>query len=821
MTTAHESSLETWKPLVDVSSYDLSPALRINERQALATLPHRSRITDRHMASIHEHCARLITPIEEVLRVANPGAIYRQRTVARQLLVEVLKRDQPYWTWRSDEWSAAIRDAVKDHRRAFHAVAYLIAGQRNLQGIVQSCDRRRFAHSVLGRDVVEATRQLVEKVLSTWGFGARGSLTLVGVTLYDLMLLCGSPRLDDLTSDVITEFYTSDLPERFRFGTRLVVRYLVAAGILATSPIPLDAMGRALRPSHVTATTEGAPPEWVDWCQRWRRTSTLAPKTRSAHYFQLMKVGRWLASEHPEWTDPGAWTRVHAAEWVAAVCSMLVGQWTRPGETAHVRDHLGAPLRPGTKVARISALRTFFRDCQEWGWIPIRFDPNRALATPRSIYALMGPDPRVIADDIWAKLLWAGLNLTPEDVGRSTRTGFYQYPFELVRAVAILWLFSGLRANEIVRLPVGCIRWQRDGAAPDGVESPDGHVVCLLDVPVGKTSAAFTKPVDRVVGDALAAWETLRPSQPLAVDLKTGGTVNYLFSVRGRRISLNFITRSVINALCRKANVPKSDARGAITSHRGRSTIATQLYNAREPMSLFELMAWLGHRSPRSTQAYAKITPTTLAKAYTDAGYFERNRRVIEVLLDRDAVRTGGAAAGVPWQYYDLGHGYCTYDFFSQCPHRMACARCDFYVPKQSAEGGLLEAKTNLQRMLVQIPLTDDERAAVEADHAAVDRLFERLADVPTPAGPTPRALAAPRLAVPLPVVPTPRSLPSDTPAEHPKEPSHADLLDANDQTQRAIATIPVTDDEKAAIEDDGAAVARLLEGLADVPTPP
>ena len=105
-----------------------------------------------------------------------------------------------------------------------------------------------------------------------------------------------------------------------------------------------------------------------------------------------------------------------------------------------------------------------------------------------------------------------------------------------------------------------------------------------------------------------------------------------------------------------------------------------------------------------STQHYAKITPTTLAKAYTDAGYFARNVRTIEVLIDRDAVASGAAAAGEPWQHYDLGHGYCTYTFFEQCPHRMACARCDFYTPKDSSKAQLLEAKDNLQRMLAVHP---------------------------------------------------------------------------------------------------------------------
>ncbi|MFH9970186.1 hypothetical protein ACH4PR_55010 [Streptomyces mirabilis] len=71
----------------------------------------------------------------------------------------------------------------------------------------------------------------------------------------------------------------------------------------------------------------------------------------------------------------------------------------------------------------------------------------------------------------------------------------------------------------------------------------------------------------------------------------------------------------------------------------------------------------------------------------------------------------------------------------------MACARCDFYTPKDSSKGQLLEAKDNLQRMLATIPLTDEERAAVDDGQTALDQLLERLANVPTPSGPTPRQL--------------------------------------------------------------------------------
>ncbi|WP_329537172.1 hypothetical protein OG568_52600 (plasmid) [Streptomyces sp. NBC_01450] len=113
----------------------------------------------------------------------------------------------------------------------------------------------------------------------------------------------------------------------------------------------------------------------------------------------------------------------------------------------------------------------------------------------------------------------------------------------------------------------------------------------------------------------------------------------------------------------------------------------------------------------------------------------------LEVLVDRNAVTSGAAASGEPWQYFDLGHDWCTYCFFEQRQRRMAYAWCDFYTPKDSSEGHPFEAKENLQRMLASIPLTDDKRTAVVDGQAAVDALLERLVDVPTPAGPTPRDL--------------------------------------------------------------------------------
>ena len=244
----------------------------------------------------------------------------------------------------------------------------------------------------------------------------------------------------------------------------------------------------------------------------------------------------------------------------------------------------------------------------------------------------------------------------------------------------------------------------------------------------------------RIVGEAVAAWEALRPAQLPFRDRKTGQAVHYLFAWRGRRLGEQYLNHVLIPLLCRKAGVSRRDARGNITSHHARSAIANQLFNAKEPMTLFELKAWLGHASLETTQHHVTVSPTRLAKSFADADYFRRNVRMVEVLIDQEAVSRGAAAAGAPWLYYDLGHGYCTYDYFEQCPHRMACARCSFYLPKGSKQAHLLEGQANLRRMLQEIPLRDEERAAVEEGVAAHEHLLARLAATPPPDGGPPPA---------------------------------------------------------------------------------
>jgi len=77
----------------------------------------------------------------------------------------------------------------------------------------------------------------------------------------------------------------------------------------------------------------------------------------------------------------------------------------------------------------------------------------------------------------------------------------------------------------------------------------------------------------------------------------------------------------------------------------------------------------------------------------------------------------------------------------------MACARCPYYRPKDSLKEQLVEGQANLMRMLEFVTLTEDERLLVSEGIELHQALIERLADVPTPAGPTPRELQTSRQA--------------------------------------------------------------------------
>ena len=257
--------------------------------------------------------------------------------------------------------------------------------------------------------------------------------------------------------------------------------------------------------------------------------------------------------------------------------------------------------------------------------------------------------------------------------------------------------------------------------------------VCLLDIPVHKTGRAFTKPVDPLVGEAITAWEAVRPAQPDLFDPKTGEQVQFLFCCRAKRLSKTYLNHTLIPALCQRAGVPRSDARGSISSHRARSTIASQLFNAHEPMTLFELQAWLGHQSPATTQHYVLTSPTKLTQAYKDAGYFSRNVRAIEVLIDRMPLPAERQRVAHPGDTMISDTVGAAMNFLINVHIVWLALVVTSMFPKIQSVELWLQTRDSLLRMLQEIPLSDEEKAAVDGDVQAFNRLLESLKEVPTP----------------------------------------------------------------------------------------
>lgn len=758
-----------WSWPLEVSQYDRSPNLRQEEYETFVDLFEQSHGQLRQPAK--DLLKRLVDPLEDALRTVHaPGDV--SLATIRLVCIEMYERKCAFWAWSVDDWIAILGPNATAFSQRYHwngfrhhparaylpCIAYLLKTTPDVWRLCEHGQLSRLAQRCFGKTIISDGIERLRTLLRSWGYQQQQRESFDACVSY-LLLRNGSPHLEDLTGELIEQAaQTCSLPCVQNYVSQ-ITRALCELGLIKSTLLE-----KRQDKVMVSGTDGSVSPEWLSWCQRWLKQSPL--QNADALYYPLLKVGRWLQVHHPEITSPGEWTYEITLEFVAAVSQMKIGEWSSPQHDFHLQTaRIGQPLRPRAKARMIHCMRVFLRDCQEWQWIAIRLNPDRVLRTPRAIAKLTGPDPRIVDKHVWAKVLWAAMNLEAKDLPQA-RTG-QVYPIEMMRALAAVWGFAALRSDEIARLRVGCVRWQyEDVMIPETGEILPKDATCFLDIPVNKTETAYTKPVHPLVGKRINEWEQIRPKeQPKALDRKTSEPVQYLFSYRGKRLSKNYINESLIFYLCQKAGIPDEDSRGRITSHRARATIASMLYNAKMPLDIYQLQQYLGHKRLSSTQSYVAVDPTKLAYQVAKAGYLEQNLATIEVLLDQDAVRNGAAARGEPWKYYDLGHGYCLNDFWSECKHRMACARCPFYRPKESLAEGLLEGQANLLRMLEFVQLTEEEKLLVTEGVDLHQALIERLADVPTPAGLTPQELEAQRQAetmvVPLEQVKRARKKPS------------------------------------------------------------
>ncbi|EBY6851867.1 integrase [Salmonella enterica subsp. enterica] len=684
--------------------YNLHADLSSEQKEALST---------RHKRSCNYgssgSLSPLITPLLDI--AANSGTRDKlTRTVIMAMLTEMQNAGQPCWNWQKDRW-ISLFDKYHRGKPLMMAFAYHLGPFASPLQIPHEDTLSLYARAIYGSEMFSYQLNRLSKALISLGYAPRHLRHAISSPLGLLMLLNDNPHLENMTTELLWQAQ--------QYHNKYISKHV---GKISHGLAALGIIANPIRMRNYTEwnekPVENISPEWVVWCRRWRETSVLRPRTRENQYSFILRCGLWLAKAHPDVKAPTDWSIEICASFIAAVGRIKVGELSL-GTVRGLRQsrRSGEPMMPHSRAHFIYSLRRFMSDFELWGWGRLKFSPARHLCTPNTPLFRRGVNPRVIDDPVWLKLIWASLNLRHDDL-----LSDIHYPLSMLQAMAVIWTHAGLRQNEILRLTTECVTPQsEDIIREDGSIVPAG-TLCYLNVPAGKTSKAFVKPVSVVVKKYVDIWLNVRPLEQAKLnDDRTGEKVRYLFQYRGKPAGSDVINRTVIPVLCARAGLPVEDSGGTITSHRGRASALTALASVPQGMSLYELMQWSGHSTPQSTLHYIRIRPTQLAASFVKA---DRVAHMISVLVDHDpeAVTLTGPAT-----YYDLGESFCTNPFWSSCPHRMACTGCDFNLLKDSARGLILESKASIRRYLEEVPLTPDEKAIVEQDIEKVEQALARL----------------------------------------------------------------------------------------------
>jgi hypothetical protein len=117
--------------------------------------------------------------------------------------------------------------------------------------------------------------------------------------------------------------------------------------------------------------------------------------------------------------------------------------------------------------------------------------------------------------------------------------------------------------------------------------------------------------------------------------------------------------------------VAKMAGVGPVHPHQLRHTLATQCLN--RGMSLEAIAALLGHRSPRMTLVYARISNENVADQYFQA------TQAVESDSARAAPANDGARERADTHRRLLGNGHCTRPLELDCRFQTICEGCGFF----------------------------------------------------------------------------------------------------------------------------------------------
>jgi len=748
--------------------YDRGP-LTQEEYRALELLakdilkPPRTKETDHARRLL----ARFNRPIADVFFLRHQGLPpYEVSETSQILRREMYHRHTSFWEWSLQEWveilcpTAAQFHAKQGKRQRYRTtlmdVAYLLGGITDLRLAGIGYEATPAANCYFGAELVAGQCQRVLDTLvgsKQLGYKA-GKVAYAKIRLYvsTVFLLQRSPLLEDITEKVLVEA-TEGGPDMHWARTKVTI----ALHRLNLLPAPPEEQAKR---SKKLADSAGMAPAWYAWCMAWHEQAVdVTPAVCAGYTSHLLAIGRWLSQHAPEVSTPEQWTEELALRFRADLCSWTYGEYCSDrGKQILQNSHdFGKPISPRTIGYHLTVLRRFLCDLLRRPHavdgaparrIRLDFSPLEVLTTPRHIRQLIDMvDPRDIDLRTWARLVMAAATLSHNDLPQGTTT----YPLSLYRALALLWVTSARRPNELVRLRLDCVRADVApkllGESDQAIEyltilanrkqqeqqegTPTAPLLHYLHIPSGKTRGPFYIWIPDYVVEAIEAWKQERPqNQDKLLDSKDREYVDFLFCYRNRQLSQGFLNRSLIPALCAKAGVEIEDAKGRITGHRGRSTRLTLLRS--RGVSLDDLAEYAGHANTRTIRRYARQNPLQLHRIIRDA---DDVSRVIEGVVDLSA-----AAAGIAALRWFIGYDadgepmYCANQAYHTCPHRLDCVHCGMFIGGEKAR--LLHEGGQTLPVTSKVPMTPIEKCEVNGDQTGVETCRAILQQTPPPETP-------------------------------------------------------------------------------------
>ena len=236
-----------------------------------------------------------------------------------------------FWAWDAVTWTDVLgtsgnaflttypRWARTSARSYAIALAYLF-GFIELH-FLGNVGRGAVARKVFGRAAVDQAVEQVTSVLHGWGAsGPRRSPH--GPRAWSATRCCS-----------IAVRCWPICPRTCCGGCERTCRFRTRCARTSTACTGLAALGHVRPPrppARLTlAPAQGVDPLWADWVQRWHDTSTLPVSGRKGRRNQMLRMGRWLAAEHPDIREPSQWTQELCAVWGLFRNQSALIRWVR------------------------------------------------------------------------------------------------------------------------------------------------------------------------------------------------------------------------------------------------------------------------------------------------------------------------------------------------------------------------------------------------------------------------------------------------------------------------------------------------------------